>query len=140
MRISSPGTHFFSGNTLFQLFQFFLPISSHSRGKKASFWGGTKKKHPRVVHVLHQAQVYDSFRPLGKSFSVIFTLHSSCSSLDRMNQFVSRIKYKTRGTFYHNVYSGRTSFPSKITPDLSITLTNPNLDPARTHMSFVSKK
>ena len=42
MRISSPGTQDFPGNSLFQLFLQVSPISSHSRKKRRHFGGGTK--------------------------------------------------------------------------------------------------
>ena len=53
MRISSPGTQDFPGNSLFQLFLQVSPISSHSRKKRRHFGGGDKNYHPRVVHALH---------------------------------------------------------------------------------------
>ena len=65
MHIYSPETHFFPGNSLFQLFQKITHIASHPRVKRRPFEGG-KNCHPRVVHVL--VRVCDSFRPLGSHF------------------------------------------------------------------------
>ena len=67
MHISSLGTQKNPGNILFQLFQkknYFLSFE----GKRHHFGAGQKKYHPRLVHVLHYAQAYDSFRPLGSHF------------------------------------------------------------------------
>ena len=98
---------------------------SHS-GKTASFWGGTRKYHPRVVHVLHSVQVYDSLQAFAQSFLVIFTYHSSCSSLYRITDLLSRIKHRNRSIFYHDVNCGRPIFSGRKTPDPSLTQTNPN--------------
>ena len=53
MRISSPGTQHFPGNSLFQLFPKKYPISSHWREKRRHFGAG-QKKHLRLVHVKHK--------------------------------------------------------------------------------------
>ena len=39
----------------------------------------------------------------GQSFSVIFTPHSGCGSLYRITELLSRMKYRNRGIFYHDV-------------------------------------
>ena len=63
-----PRNPIFSGKQPFSAFPKKKTISSHSRGKRRHFGAGQKKYHPRVVHVLREAQVYDSFRPLGSHF------------------------------------------------------------------------
>ena len=72
MRIFSPITHFFPGNSLFQLFQIFSSISSHSSKKKTSCGGGTKIIIPgwSMFWIKHKYSV-QAFR---ESFSVVFTL------------------------------------------------------------------
>ena len=51
--ISSPGSHKFPGDSLFQPFQTkSLGISSHWRKQKRHSWGA-REVNPRVIHVLH---------------------------------------------------------------------------------------
>ena len=78
MLISSPGTQHISGKQAFFSFcKKKIPYFLSFEGKKASFSGGTKFFHPRVVLVLCST-LSTSIRfvqAFGQSFSVIFTLH-----------------------------------------------------------------
>ena len=47
-----------SGKQPSSAFRFLSPYFLSFEGKKASFWGGTKKNSPRVVHVLHLSTRY----------------------------------------------------------------------------------
>ena len=90
MRISSPVTHFFPGNGIFQLFQkkkaYFLSFEE----KKASFWGGTKISSPASpCNTLSPSTRF--VQAFGQSFSVIFTLHNSSDSLYRITELLSLI-------------------------------------------------
>ena len=74
MRISPPGTQFFPGNSLFQLFPKFSPISSHSREK--GFILGRNKKVASPGSTFTTLSTSIRFvQAFGQSFSVIFTLH-----------------------------------------------------------------
>ena len=91
MRISSPGTQVFPGNSLFQLFLQISPISSHSREKRRRFLEGTKKIIPgwSIYYMKHKQRFVQAF--VG-SFSVIFTPHSSsgrveCECLSYVHRF-----------------------------------------------------
>ena len=90
MRISSPGTQIFPGNSLFQLFLKISPVSSHSR-KKASFWGGTQI----IIPGWSMPYIRTSIRFLqasGQPFSVIVTPRSrsgraECECLSYVHRF-----------------------------------------------------
>ena len=102
MRISPPGTQFFPGNSLFQLFPKFSPISSHSREK--GFILGRNKKVASPGSTFTTLSTSIRFvQAFGHSFSVIFTLHRGCSSLSRITELSSRIWYRNRGIFCRDV-------------------------------------
>ena len=125
MRISSPGTHFFPGNSLFQLFLFFSPVSSHSRKKRRHFFGGDKNYYPRVVHVLHtlhETQEYDLFRPVASHFHVVcyFTLFYLIQSVVavavssyRITEILSKMKYGNQGIFLSRLWVWSTNVSAK---------------------------
>ena len=76
MRISSPGTQKFPGNSLFQLFLKTSPISSHSRKKGVILGEGQKVSSPGGPCTALSTSIR-FFQASGQSFSVISTPRSS---------------------------------------------------------------
>ena len=96
MRISSPGTLNFPGNSLFQLFQK-SPMFPLIREKKGVILGWDEKVSSPGSPYTTLSTSIRFVQAVGQSFSAIFTLHSSCSSLYRVTEMLSRIKYTNRG-------------------------------------------
>ena len=68
MRIYSPRNRKFPANSLFQLFLNFFPLFPLIRGENGVILGRDKIISSPGSHVLHEAQLYDSFRLFGSHF------------------------------------------------------------------------
>ena len=91
MRISSPGTQKFPGNSLFQLFLKF-PLFPFIPGKKGVILGGGPKLSSPGGPCTTLSTSIRFFQASGPSFSVIFTPHSSsgraeCECLSYVHRF-----------------------------------------------------
>ena len=90
MRISSPGTQNFPGNSLFQFILNCSPTSSHSRGIRRHFVGDKTLSSPSGPCTSVSTSIR-SIQASGQSFLVIFIPHSSvraeCECLSYIHRF-----------------------------------------------------
>ena len=122
-----PDPKIFRETAIFSFSNFF-PLFPLIRGEKHVILGRDKKKSSPGSPCTTLSTSIRLVQAFGQSFSVIFTLHSSCSSLYRITELLSRIKHRSRGIFYHDRYSVVDHFfQQKKTPTLSLTLTNLSL-------------
>ena len=101
-RFPHPKPIFFRETAFFQLFRCFPTISSHSR-ENGVISGRDRKISSPVSPCTALRKSIRFVQAFGQPFSGIIAFYSSSSSLYRINELLSRMKYRNHGIFYHDV-------------------------------------